>query len=187
MTQTGDTAPTWAERYTRTIADKVRTLRKQRGLSAQNLSDALATIGVPIHRSVLANWENGRRGNLDTTELLALAHVLAVPPIELLFPAIEPGETVEMLPGCHMDRRDASSWFNGTPADDAIDMACAGLAQAMESVQRAQSVLLAATRSARPAASQPRPRRRVRAVERAAAIDEAFAGLEQIADAGRSA
>lgn len=67
-------------------------------MSAQQLSDACAEIGHPIARSVLANFESGRRPTVSVPELLVLAKALEVPPIALVFPVGYEEET-EVLPG----------------------------------------------------------------------------------------
>lgn len=77
MTSTKFTDPT------REVAIRVKELRKARGWSAQRLSTEMARIGCPIERSVLANFESGRRSKLTVVELYAFAHLLGVNPWEL--------------------------------------------------------------------------------------------------------
>lgn len=81
-----------------------------RGLSAQQLSDRCAEVGMPIARSVLANFESGRRPTLSVAELLVLAEALKVQPTSLVFPVgYEP--TVEVLPGLQYDTFQAAEWW----------------------------------------------------------------------------
>ena len=56
---------------------RIANYRKVRGLSAQELSDALG--GSPS-RSAIANWETGRRKDINVNELIAVAEVLEVAP-----------------------------------------------------------------------------------------------------------
>ena len=108
MTQDG-----WAARYTRVIAGEIRRYRQQRGFSAQQVSDACAKAGLEISRSTLADLENGRRENITVTELLMLAAVLDVPPVQLMLPVLRDEETVEILPGYSVAVWDAALWIRG--------------------------------------------------------------------------
>jgi transcriptional regulator with XRE-family HTH domain len=70
----------------RVIATRVKELRKRRGWSAQRLGEEMAAVGVPWDRSIVANFENGRRSYVTVEELLALAYVLSVAPVHLVVP-----------------------------------------------------------------------------------------------------
>lgn len=67
------------------FAVKVKNLRKQRGLSAQALSDCLQIMS----RGVIANLESGRKRDLTVSEVLALAHALGVSAYEIV-PELDP-------------------------------------------------------------------------------------------------
>jgi transcriptional regulator with XRE-family HTH domain len=79
------------------IAAQVRHNRTTAGMSAQRLADRCAQLGFPIHRSVIANLESGRRPVVNVAELLVLAAALGMPPLRLLIPLHD--EAVELLPG----------------------------------------------------------------------------------------
>lgn len=81
-------------------------------MSAQQLADRCAALGFPLGRSVIANFENGRRPTISVPELLVLAYALGVPPIALLFP-VGREATVEPLPGRTAPTWDALRWFTG--------------------------------------------------------------------------
>lgn len=81
-------------------------------MSAQQLADRCAELGLPIRRSVLANLESGRRETLSVAELLVLAKALEVAPILLLFP-LGYQETIEVVPGEEVPVPDAAMWFTG--------------------------------------------------------------------------
>jgi transcriptional regulator with XRE-family HTH domain len=98
---------------TRTVAEEIRRYRLARRLSAQQLADRCAELGMPIRRSVLANLENGRRDAITIAELLVLAHALDVSPILLVFPVGRRDE-VEALPGRSLPTWDAALWLSGT-------------------------------------------------------------------------
>lgn len=84
----------------RRIADKVKQLRRQRRWSAQRLSEEISRAGFSWNRSVIANFEHGRRSYLTVEELIALASVLEVSPLTLLLPceSQEPSSSFSDLP-----------------------------------------------------------------------------------------
>lgn len=69
------------------IGRRLAKYRKLAGLSAQQLSDQL---GGELSRSVIANIENGRRSDITVDQLIALSHVLGIPPAALALPIDEP-------------------------------------------------------------------------------------------------
>ncbi|MGW1044364.1 helix-turn-helix domain-containing protein [Streptomyces sp. NPDC002547] len=106
------TEDAWAAKVARTVAGEVRRYRGLRGISAQQLADRCAELGVPIARSVLANFESGRRPTLSVAELLILAEALDVPPTSLVFP-VGYAPAVEVLPGVGCDTYRAAQWWAG--------------------------------------------------------------------------
>ncbi|MFF1411954.1 helix-turn-helix domain-containing protein [Streptomyces sp. NPDC058289] len=102
----------WPARLARTMAAEVRRFRQVRGMSAQQLADRCAELGMPIARSVLANFESGRRPTLSVAELLIIAQALRVPPVSLVFP-VGYEERTEYLPGKKYDTFEAAQWFSG--------------------------------------------------------------------------
>ncbi|MFC8429874.1 helix-turn-helix domain-containing protein [Streptomyces sp. NPDC057253] len=121
-------APDWSARLALTIAGEVRRHRLAQGLSAQQLAERCAQIGMPIQRSVLANLESGRRTTVNVAEVLVLAHALKVPPGVLIFPvghvthtevlpdgATEPGFAIEWLAGRSFFDAEAAEGFFDTP------------------------------------------------------------------------
>jgi transcriptional regulator with XRE-family HTH domain len=106
-------AEEWRTQLARGVARRVRHYRLKRGLSVQKLADICTEeYGLPIKRTVLANFEAGRRPALSVAELLILARILRVPPVLLLFPVGQEAET-EMLPGTSVDTWSAAKWFTG--------------------------------------------------------------------------
>lgn len=139
-------APEWADHYTQIIAKQVRNYRNLRGLSAQQVSDRCAALGMPIHRSVLANFENGRRDNVSVGEVFCLALVLDVAPINLL--TAPDGET-EVAPGLVLDRPAATSWIAGLPEPGAVVEAMAEFADAQDEADHARKRLESASQRLR--------------------------------------
>ena len=81
-------------------------------MSAQQLSDRCAALGLPIARAVIANLESGRRTGLTVAELLVLAAALDVSPLSLLF-RLGSAESVEALPGREVPAWQALMWASG--------------------------------------------------------------------------
>ncbi|MFF8533768.1 helix-turn-helix domain-containing protein [Streptomyces sp. NPDC015532] len=106
------TDESWASKVAKVAAAEVRRYRDLQGMSAQQLSDACAELGHPIARSVLANFESGRRPTLSVAELLVIAEALEVPPTSLVFP-VGYAPTVEVLPGIEYDTYRAAQWWAG--------------------------------------------------------------------------
>lgn len=72
--------------FTAQVGKLVKEARKRAGISAQRLADACTEQGVPLTRSIIASLELGRRNAISVAELFAIAHVLEIPPVTLLFP-----------------------------------------------------------------------------------------------------
>lgn len=67
---------------TRYIADQVRVLRRERGMTAEQLAAS-----ARITRTHISKLESGRRQRLSVDELVALAGALRVPVMRLLPPS----------------------------------------------------------------------------------------------------
>ncbi|MBZ3918168.1 helix-turn-helix domain-containing protein [Streptomyces acidiscabies] len=111
MTQNPD-AFGWSERFALGVAQEVRRHRQRAGLSAKQLADRCAALGMPIQRSVLANLESGRRATITVAEVLVLAAALDVAPGQLLFP-VGYEEEVEFLPSETAAPFDVLEWISG--------------------------------------------------------------------------
>lgn len=136
---------TWSGRFAAHVARRVRDLRDERGMSAQKLSDACTELGHPIHRSVLANLENGRRGTLDVCELFVIARALGVAPAALLVG----GDDVEIGDGVSMSRESAVAWIAGLPDPDAVSEAMDECVRAQNEADQARKRLEAASQRLR--------------------------------------
>lgn len=95
------------------VAKRMREQRLAVGLSVQRVADICTNdYGLPMKRSVLANFEGGRRPALSVAELLVIARILGITPLDLLFPVgTEP--QIEVLPGIHEETWEAAKWFTG--------------------------------------------------------------------------
>ncbi|WP_192810106.1 helix-turn-helix domain-containing protein [Actinomadura rudentiformis] len=103
----------WTAKLIKVAAGEIRRHRDRSGLSAQQVADACSDdYGLSMKRSVIANLESGRRPTLSLMELLVLARVLRVAPVQLVIP-IGHEEEIEVLPGTVVRTWDALKWFTG--------------------------------------------------------------------------
>ena len=111
------------------VAQRIKTARKRRGWSAQELADRLAAAGAPeLSMFVISNIESGRRKDgrrrreVSVDELFLIAYVLGVPPIHLLVPAEGSEESVEVAPGVWVDKPELMlRWIRGDQTLPGID------------------------------------------------------------------
>jgi transcriptional regulator with XRE-family HTH domain len=109
----------WAKREAVGIGERVALYRRKAGLSAQDLANRCAALGLEsMSRVVITKLENRGREAVSTAELRVLARALEVPAVLLLFP-IGRAETVEVLPGQEVAPWAAYQWFIGDSADPA--------------------------------------------------------------------
>jgi transcriptional regulator with XRE-family HTH domain len=102
---------TWSP--TATVAQRVREVRKRRGLTAQELAERLNTQGVPWDRYTVNKLENGKRQNLSLAEWLALAVVLNVAPVHLLLPVDDDEGTYQVTPERTNQVDHTRGWIRG--------------------------------------------------------------------------
>jgi len=104
------TSSEWVGGIAALLGAQVRKYRKERRLTAQQLSDACAELGADVPASVINNVETGRRSSFDVAELLVVAEALGIAPVNLLFP-LGRQDTVEVLPGRVIPVWEAVAWF----------------------------------------------------------------------------
>lgn len=75
----------WAEGVSKLIAENLKALRKRADLSAAEVSKRTADMGHPISRSVISDFESGRKKNISVPDFLVLAYALDALPLELLY------------------------------------------------------------------------------------------------------
>lgn len=66
------------------VIAKLRALRKIQKVSAQKLADAVTELGFPITRTMLANWEGGRRTTVPVDFLVLAAKALGTTAVAIL-------------------------------------------------------------------------------------------------------
>jgi transcriptional regulator with XRE-family HTH domain len=118
-----------AQDPTATIAKRVKELRVRHGWSATQLGKQLEQHGIPWDRFTVASLENGKRQNVTVTEWLALARVLDVAPIHLLFePEVpgteqsEAGAPYQVTPTETVRKEDARAWVRGMDSLTGTDL-----------------------------------------------------------------
>lgn len=104
------------------IGTAIEDARKRAGLSAVQVSARADELGRKIHRVALGKMESGER-DVTVEELVTIAKVLNVPPLQLIYPPLPDGE-VEAWPGETMRAIDAAQWFSGVRdgANTAIEL-----------------------------------------------------------------
>ena len=102
----------WQERLVRLVGREVLRHRNQRRLSARQVADRTAELGMPVPRSGLADLESGRGATVAVAEIMVLAAALDVAPVELICP-VGFDKEIELLPGRMMDPLMASRWVDG--------------------------------------------------------------------------
>ncbi len=111
-------AKTWELALADRVGRAVAARRKQLGLTAKDVAEGTAALGYPMTRQAVAKIENNSRaGKLDVAELIALAGVLELSPVQLLFPDLVDG-AVEILPGMEATSLQAVDWFSGNEVLD---------------------------------------------------------------------
>lgn len=93
------------------IRKRVKELRGKRGWNAEELGQRLEAAGIPWNRSIVANFESGRRRPLTVVEWLALARVLDVAPLNLLVPLVDGNYLV--TPEESAPNSDVRAWVRG--------------------------------------------------------------------------
>jgi transcriptional regulator with XRE-family HTH domain len=97
------------------VGIRVRQARQKRGWTAKELAGRCAKAGAQqISSTVITNLETRRRRSREVSvdELLTLAHVLEVPPLQLMLP-LGAGERLEVVPGTEMDALEAARFIDG--------------------------------------------------------------------------
>jgi transcriptional regulator with XRE-family HTH domain len=69
-----------------TIAKRIKELRARRGWTAEKLGKELTRHGAKFDRFTISNLESGKRQNVTINELMAIAFVFDVAPVNLLVP-----------------------------------------------------------------------------------------------------
>lgn len=96
------------------IRARVKELRGRSGMTAADLAERLSELGVNWNRSIVANFEGGRRPGVSIVEWLALAQVLNVAPVHLLVPTDVPVGTPYLIaPNREATVEDVRDWVRG--------------------------------------------------------------------------
>lgn len=97
-----------------TIRKRVKELRGRSNMTGAQLAEQMVRQGVPWNRSIVANFEAGRRPNVSVTEWLALAQVLSVSPLHLLVsPDAKPTDAYQVTPTRAASAFEVREWVRG--------------------------------------------------------------------------
>lgn len=100
----------WEKRFAAQVLAVAKEVRKERGLSARQLSDRLTEAGWPVTvNSVNGIFGKKGRESISVTQVIALAEALDVSPSELLFNPT--ADDVEIRPGIRLEPTNAAAWF----------------------------------------------------------------------------
>lgn len=91
--------------------ERLREVRRIKGWTQQQLSEALADLGVRLESTTINRLEKGSRG-VSVDEVIGIAAALGVSPLHLLVP-LEDGETVDVTPNLTVSAADARAWLRG--------------------------------------------------------------------------
>lgn len=105
--RTNDVGPTGLQ-----LAENLRRIRTERGLSTTRLSELLEAIGRPIQPTGITKIEKGER-KVDVDDLLALAAVLRVNPGALLLPPVADKSMTEITAIGTVPSWKAWRWMDG--------------------------------------------------------------------------
>jgi transcriptional regulator with XRE-family HTH domain len=94
------------------IADRVKSLRKKRGWSAERLAEEMTAAGIPWTRVVVTKLETARRPGVNVAELFGLAYALGVSPVHLV---VDPDDDSQyrVTATCSAPAADVRAWVRG--------------------------------------------------------------------------
>lgn len=124
---------------TQGVGRRIAKYRKMNGISAAQLAE---DAGAGLSRAIVANLESGRREDIGVGALTAIAQILGVPLVALLFPVDEPERNVDPSPFTPTTAFEAIEWAGGhsrrhvrTPAGKQVQAVLVALRD-LERVQR---------------------------------------------------
>lgn len=104
------------------VAARVRQYRDERGWSAQRLGEEMKQYGVSWDRSIVANFEAGRRPYVTVEELLVLSRVFGVAAVDFVAPGdMDPGAPYQLTPAAVSTVRNARDWLTGAHLPPEVD------------------------------------------------------------------
>lgn len=109
------------------IGHNVRLARIEAGLKLAEVAIRLAAVGAELPVNTLSKIERGSR-NVTVDEIVSLARVLEVPPVQLMIPLSV--DSVTLRGGTQVGMRHFKKWFIGEASFDSPEPADFGSAQA---------------------------------------------------------
>ena len=100
---------------TRPSAERVAAIRRYRGMTQDELAEAMRDLGIPWQRVVVAKLESGRRSYLTVDELLAICVILEITPTDLLVPReLKDDQDYLVAPKATARAVDTREWVRGS-------------------------------------------------------------------------
>jgi transcriptional regulator with XRE-family HTH domain len=96
----------------KTVAERIKDLRKQRQMQQSDLARRMTELGRPMAASAISKIETGER-RVDVDDLMAFAVALDTPPHRLLMPETESPFAAVVLPGYTESAEYAWRWLLG--------------------------------------------------------------------------
>jgi transcriptional regulator with XRE-family HTH domain len=94
-----------------TTIERIRELRKARGMTQQELAARISRLGVPIHQTAIARVESGKR-ELTLAEAFQFAYALDVAPVHLFVPT-DSDELISIGPNVEAPPKHVRLWIRG--------------------------------------------------------------------------
>src|SRR5215211_3898739 len=94
-----------------TTVERIRELRKARGMTQQDLADRIALLGTPMHQTAIARIESGKR-ELTLAEAFQFAYALDVAPVHLFVPT-DSDEPINIGPNVEASPYETRQWIRG--------------------------------------------------------------------------
>lgn len=90
---------------------RVREVRKLRGMTQAQLAAAVAALGVKMEEPAVMRLEKGTRG-VSVDDVLAFSAALGVSPLSMIVP-LEDEATLDVTPALEVDAQQARAWVRG--------------------------------------------------------------------------
>jgi transcriptional regulator with XRE-family HTH domain len=94
-----------------TTVERIRELRRHRGMTQQGLADRINFLGAPIDRTAIAKIEKGSR-ELTLSEAFAFAWALDVAPVHLFVPT-DDEDPIHIGPNMEAPPAEMRAWIRG--------------------------------------------------------------------------
>src|SRR4051794_13168563 len=95
-----------------TTVERIRELRKGRGMTQQELAERLKLLGASLDQTAVAKIESGKRRQLSLEEAFQFAMALDVAPLHLFVPT-DSDDPIDIGPNMSVTPAEAREWIRG--------------------------------------------------------------------------